>query len=97
MKAPGNYKFLLYTAEDTQNSALAVANLTAICKAHLGNRYAIEVIDVVRHPQRALEDGIRMTPTLVKLWPHPKLTIVGTLSQTQRVMTALGIVDAAAA
>jgi circadian clock protein KaiB len=85
------FKFKLYTAEGTDNSAAAFANLLAICKAHLENRYAIEVIDVIRHPQRALADGIRMTPTLMKLSPVPTRTIVGTLAQTERVLTALGI------
>jgi circadian clock protein KaiB len=90
------YKFRLYAAEDTQNSTLAFTNLVSICKLHLGNRYEIEVIDVLRQPKRALADGIRMTPTLVKLSPHPVRTIVGTLNQTHRVMVALGIEPIAA-
>jgi circadian clock protein KaiB len=85
------FRFQLYTAEKTHNSSLAFSNLLALCKTHLPGRYEIEVIDVFRHPQRALAQSIRMTPTLVKLAPHPKRTIVGTLSQTQRVLTALGI------
>ena len=36
-------------------------------------------------------DGIFMTPTLVKLAPSPTRRIVGTLSQTQPVMQALGL------
>jgi circadian clock protein KaiB len=85
------FKFRLYAAEDTQNSTLAFTNLLAICKEHLADRYEIEVIDVLRQPKRALADGIRMTPTLVKLSPLPTRTIVGTLNQTHRVMVALGI------
>jgi circadian clock protein KaiB len=85
------YKFELYTAEGTENSSLAFGNLVALCKTHLADHYEIEVIDVLRDPQRALAQNIRMTPTLLKISPHPKRTIVGTLSQTQRVMAALGI------
>jgi len=91
MRRPEQFKFRLYTAEDTHNSALAFANLLTICKANLGKNYSIEVIDVIRQPERALADGIRMTPTLMKLAPSPIRTIVGTLSQTERVMIALGI------
>jgi circadian clock protein KaiB len=91
MSSRGTYKFELYTAEGTENSSLAFGNLLAICKTYLADRYEIEVIDVLREPQRALEQSIRMTPTLVKVAPNPKRTIVGTLSQTQRVMAALGI------
>jgi circadian clock protein KaiB len=96
MSRPVKFKFLFYSAENTQNSALAFANLNAMCKSHLGTSYEIEVIDVVRQPQRALADGIRMTPTLIKLWPNPKRTIIGSLSQTERVLLALGIDTAAA-
>jgi len=89
--ARGKYKFELYTAEGTANSSLAFGNLLALCKTHLPDRYEIEVIDVFRHPERALAHSIHMTPTLVKRAPHPIRTIVGTLSQTQRVLAALGI------
>ena len=45
-----------------------------------------------REPKRALADGIFMTPTLVKLAPAPGAArIVGTLSQTQPVLQALGL------
>jgi circadian clock protein KaiB len=85
------FKFRLYTAEGTENSALAVANLHALCKLHLAGRYEIEAVDVFRAPKRALVDGIRMTPTLIKLAPGPVCRIVGTLSQMQRVLLALGL------
>lgn len=48
------YKFRLYTAENTQNSAVAFANLVNLCKANLKDRYTIEVVDIIRHPQRTL-------------------------------------------
>ena len=48
-------------------------------------------MDVFREPKRALADGIFMTPTLVKLAPPPVRRIVGTLSQTQTVLQALGL------
>jgi circadian clock protein KaiB len=77
------FKFRLYVAGDTQNSAQAIANLTALCRAYLPDRHGIEVVDVFREPKRALADGILMTPTLVKFAPSPTRRIVGTLSQTQ--------------
>jgi PAS domain-containing protein len=65
------FKFRLYVAGDAQNSAQAVTNLTALCRAYLRNRHDIEVVNVFREPKRALADGILMTPTLVKLSPTP--------------------------
>jgi circadian clock protein KaiB len=85
------YRFRLYIAGDAQNSALAAANLNALCREHLPNRHTIEVVDVFLEPERALAESILMTPTLIKLGPHPIRRIVGTLSQTQPVLHALGL------
>jgi circadian clock protein KaiB len=85
------FKFRLYVAGDAQNSAQAIANLTALCRAHLPDRHEIEIVNVIRDPNRALADRILMTPTLVKLAPSPARRIVGTLSQTQPVLKALGL------
>ena len=90
------FKFRLFVAGGTQNSAQAVANLNAICRAHLPDRHHIEVVDVLREPKRALADGILMTPTLVRLAPTPVERIIGTLSQTQTVLRALGLESLAA-
>lgn len=96
MHRPSKYKFRLYIAADTPNSVQAMANLKAICRIHLAGRHEIELVDVFREPQLALTEGIRMTPTLVKLAPGPVQRIVGTLSQTQRVLETLGLEDGAA-
>jgi circadian clock protein KaiB len=96
MSRPANFKFLLYVAGDTQNSALAVANLNALCRSNLVDRYDIEIVDVFREPKRALADGIFMTPTLVKLTPVPVRKIVGTLNQMQTVLQSLGLESIAA-
>ena len=85
------YKFTLYVADDAPNSAQAIANLTAICRQYLPNRHAIEVVDVFLDPERALADGVFMTPTLIRLSPPPVRRIVGTLSETVTVVQALGL------
>lgn len=91
MKRPVMFKFQLYIAGDALNSAQALVNLYALCQAHLAGRHEIEVVDVFKNPQRALADGIFLTPTLIKLVPSPVRRIVGTLSQTQSVLQALGL------
>ncbi|MEP6548527.1 MAG: circadian clock KaiB family protein [Gammaproteobacteria bacterium] len=91
MRRRTTFKFRLYVAADTPNSAQAVANLNALCRAHLAGRHEIEVVDVFRDPQLALAEGIRLTPTLIKLAPGPVRRIVGTLSHTQRVLETLGL------
>ena len=85
------YRLRLYVAGDTRNSAQAIANLSTLCSGPLEGRCQIEVIDVTRHPRRALDDGVLMTPMLVKLAPSPVRRIVGTLSEPQTVLEVLGV------
>lgn len=91
MTRPAQFKFRLYVAGDAQNSAQAIANLGALCRSSLPGRHEVEVVDVLKEPMAALVDGIFMTPTLVKLAPFPVRRIVGTLSQTETVLQALGL------
>ena len=85
------YKFRLFIAGDTQNSIQALANLRALCRLLLPVGHEIEVVDVLREPKRALADGVLLTPTLVILAPTPVRKIVGTLSQPETVLHALGL------
>jgi circadian clock protein KaiB len=85
------FEFQLFVARDTQNSMEALSNLTLLCHAHLPGRHKIEVIDVTVDPERAMAANIRMTPTLLKIYPLPAQRIIGTLQQTGRVLLALGL------
>jgi circadian clock protein KaiB len=85
------YRFRLYVAGDTANSVQARVNLGALCRTHLAGRYKIEVVDVYRHAERALLDGIFMTPALVKLAPSPVRMIVGTLNDSNALINELGL------
>ena len=81
----------LYIADNAPNSARAIANLEAICKEHLDVKFKLEIIDVLEYPQRALADGIVVTPSLTKVSPSPVAKIVGNLSDKGGVLHALGI------
>ena len=87
--------FRLYVADETPNSARAVANLQAICQEHLQGRYRLEVVDILQDPLRALSEGVLVTPTLVRLSPQPVRTIVGDLSDRAAVLQALGLAGSA--
>ncbi len=91
MKQSANYKFRLYVAGDTQNSMQARVNLRALCETYLAGRYDIEEVDVLRYPNRALVEGIFITPALIKFAPGGTRMIVGTLSHTNAVLVALGL------
>jgi circadian clock protein KaiB len=81
----------LYVAGDGPNSAAARANLRRILAPFDAAMYSLEIVDCLRQPMRALQDGILVTPTLVRLEPAPVRTIIGSLSNTPRVVETLGI------
>jgi circadian clock protein KaiB len=81
----------LYVANNAPNSIQAVANLKAICQHYLKDAFELEIIDVLESPQRALADGILVTPSLAKMSPAPTARVIGNLSDKVRVLRALGI------
>jgi circadian clock protein KaiB len=83
------HRFRLYVAGHAPNATMALANLTAMCRGHLPGRHAIEVVDVFIEPKRALEEGIFMTPTLVRVGPTPMPRVIGTLDDELAVLRAM--------
>jgi len=79
----------IYVAGNGPNSLRAVANAKAICNEHFAGRHEIEVVDMLTHPDRALADGVIVTPTLLKLLPLPAMKLVGNLSDAAQVLLAL--------
>ena len=71
----------LYVAGNAPNSLTAITNAQAICEAHFAG-YRLEIVDMLKHPSRALADGIIVTPTLLKLSPLPVHRVIGNLSDT---------------
>jgi circadian clock protein KaiB len=83
----------LYVAGNAPNSAAALANLRALLpdEETLGGAVVLDVVDVLKEPARALDEGITVSPTLVRLLPLPVVRIVGSLSDRETVRVALGI------
>ena len=89
------WQLRLYVMNHTQKSVTALANLKQICETHLKGRYHIKVIDLMKHPHLAKGDQILAIPTVVRQLPKPVRTILGTLSDTSRVLVGLDLRSAA--
>lgn len=87
----GRLALRLYVAGDLPHSREAVASLRLLCEPLGTARASIEIVDVLREPDRALRDSIFVTPTLVRLSPGPELKLFGALSDRARVRLALGL------
>jgi circadian clock protein KaiB len=79
----------LYVAGQAPKSLQAFANLTRICEEYLAHSYQIEVIDLAKYPQRAKVDQIFAIPTAVRELPGPIRKVIGTMSNTERVLAGL--------
>jgi circadian clock protein KaiB len=81
----------LYIAGRAPNSVQALANLDAICKEYLKDGHELEIVDVLEQPQRALAEGVLVSPSLSRLSPLPGVSVVGNLSDKAKVLLALGL------
>ena len=81
----------LYVAGDALNSIGAIANLRAAIAECAGGEADIEIIDVLRDPDRGLRDGILVTPMLVKIEPLPERRLLGSLRDRQILLAVLGL------
>jgi circadian clock protein KaiB len=81
----------LYVAGKTPKSVRAFTSLKKICEEHLEGRYHIMVIDLLESPQLAQGDQILAIPTVIRRRPEPPRTIIGDLSNAERVLIGLDI------
>ena len=79
----------LYVAGNAPNSLKAIANIRAICDAHFATGHKLEIVDMLKHPERALIDGIIVSPTLLKLSPLPVQRVIGNLTDTNQALLIL--------
>lgn len=79
----------LYVSGNAPNSARAIVNAKALCQAHFPSTHELEIVDILTQPERALRDGIIVSPTLLKTAPAPVARVVGDLSDTARVLLTL--------
>ena len=85
------WQLRLYVMDQTPKSMTALANLRQICETHLKGRYRIKVIDLLKQPHLAKGDQILAIPTVVRKLPKPVRTIIGDLSDIDRVLVGLDL------
>jgi circadian clock protein KaiB len=86
-----DWSLVLYVAGPSPKSTAAFRNLEQICEDHLVGHYHIEVIDLIKNPQIALDDQIVAVPMAMRKWPLPIRKVIGDMSNTERVMTGLDL------
>jgi circadian clock protein KaiB len=87
----GRNQVRLYVAGDGPNSQSAIAALRALLAQFSGHGIEVEIVDVLTDPERALRDGVLVTPLLMKFAPLPERRMLGRLSDRQSLLSLLGL------
>ncbi|MEX0608386.1 MAG: circadian clock KaiB family protein [Balneolaceae bacterium] len=87
------YSIILFVINDGAHSKRAEKKLKNLCEEWLPHRYDIEVVDVVKDFQTALDYNILLTPSVVITNPKPQVTIHGDLSDARKFIAALKLED----
>jgi len=90
-RAVEGYRFELYVAGNSPNGVRAEENLRRVLDAHIGGAYTLDVIDVLREPDRAEAARVLAAPTLIKLRPDPVRRAIGDFKDGERLLSALDI------
>jgi circadian clock protein KaiB len=85
------YGFILFINGMADKSVQAIANLQHICDSHLSGNFELQIIDISTDHELAVEHQIIGIPTLIKLHPGSRRTILGDLSDTEKVLKILQI------
>ena len=92
-KKPEFWDLRLYIAGQTPKSLAAIENLKRICEEKLTGRYRIEVLDLMQNPKLARDHQIIAIPTLVKKLPDPVRKIIGDLSNREKTLVGLQLLE----
>ena len=85
------YSFKLFISGMSVKSVRAIENLNCICDTYLTNRFKVDIIDITENQELAVQYQIFAIPTLIKTGPDPVRTLVGDLSDKEKVLKILEI------
>ncbi len=84
-------EFLLFVSGMSVHSAMALDNIRRIIRDHIPHA-SLTIVDIGIEKERAMEYQIIGIPTLIRIAPLPNKTIVGDLSDLEKVLKILEIV-----
>jgi circadian clock protein KaiB len=87
------YNFLLFVSGMSVKSVHAIENLRKICDTYLTDNFELQIIDISRDKEQAVRHQIIAIPTLIKTAPDTPRIILGDLSDTQKILKILDIIE----
>lgn len=92
-RQPGSapWELRLYVTDWEPRSAESWSRLNELCEQYLPGLYRIEVVDLLKEPRRSHQEQIVALPTVVRRRPLPEKRTIGRLTETDKVVAALGL------
>jgi circadian clock protein KaiB len=85
------YILRLYVAGMGPKSMQAIDNIKRILEEYLPGRYRLDIIDIYQNPIFAKDGQIVAAPTLIKELPPPLRKLIGSMSDTERVLVGMDL------
>ena len=92
-KSTNEYVLRLFITGATPNSVRAITNIKELCETYLKGRYSLEIIDVYQQTEIAEREQLIALPLLIKKLPLPERRMIGDLSDTEKVLKGLGLIQ----
>ena len=83
------WRLTLYVAGDTPQSRQAINNLDQVIESLQLTGHSVNVVDLYKEPELAMEKDVLAIPTVIRESPQPVFRIIGDLSDTERVRSML--------
>ena len=81
----------LFVSGASPNSLKAITNLKEILEANMKGRYSLQIIDVYKDESVAIKEQVVALPMLIRKSPLPERRLIGDMSETEKVLSGLGI------
>ena len=81
----------LYVNGETPRTLAAINQMQQNFSKELLEEMALEVIDVLKNPDLAVDDQVLATPTLIKKLPEPIRRVIGDFSNKEKVLVGLDL------
>lgn len=84
------FDLTLFISGASELSSAAIVDARRLCDEHL-DHHELKVVDLHDQPAAAREAGVLVTPTLLMNGTDPARRVTGALSDTAKVLAALGL------
>lgn len=90
--AKPTYVLQVFVAGEKGRSRLAVQNLKKVCEKEMPGQYKIEVVDVSKNPEAAIENNLIALPAVVRTLPSPVRRYVGNWANEDHELVGFGLI-----